>query len=57
MPNISHDFIQGAIQELKDLPTRLPAAELETIAEAWRPYRAIATKILWHYYLNHKSRQ
>jgi DNA-3-methyladenine glycosylase II len=46
-----------AIQEIKDLPTRPPAAELETIAEAWRPYRAIATKILWHYYLNRKSRR
>jgi DNA-3-methyladenine glycosylase II len=46
-----------AVQEIKDLPTRSPAAELETIAEAWRPYRAIATKILWHYYLNRKSRK
>jgi DNA-3-methyladenine glycosylase II len=44
-----------AVQEIKDLPTRPPAAELETIAEAWKPYRAIATKILWHYYLNRKS--
>jgi DNA-3-methyladenine glycosylase II len=44
-----------AVQEIKDLPTRPPAAELETIAQAWKPYRAIATKILWHYYLNRKS--
>jgi DNA-3-methyladenine glycosylase II len=44
-----------AVQEIKDLPTRPSAAELETMAEAWKPYRAIATKILWHYYLNRKS--
>lgn len=44
-----------AIKEIKDLPTRPKAAELEVIAEPWQPYRAIATKILWHYYLNRKS--
>ena len=41
-----------AVKEIKDLSIRPPAAQLETIAEAWKPYRAIATKILWHYYLN-----
>jgi DNA-3-methyladenine glycosylase II len=44
-----------AVQEIKDLPTRPPAAKLEIIAQTWKPYRAIATKILWHYYLNRKS--
>jgi DNA-3-methyladenine glycosylase II len=44
-----------AVQEIKDLPTRPSAAELENIAQTWKPYRAIATKILWHYYLNRKS--
>lgn len=43
------------VQEIKDLPTRPSAVVLETIAAAWKPYRAIATKILWHYYLNRKS--
>ncbi|MEO1006204.1 MAG: DNA-3-methyladenine glycosylase 2 family protein [Cyanobacteria bacterium J06638_38] len=45
-----------AIKEIKNLPKRPSAAELEVIAESWKPYRAIATKILWHYYLNRKSR-
>lgn len=44
-----------AVKEIKDLPTRPKAIELEAIAQAWKPYRAIATKILWHYYLNRKS--
>ena len=41
-----------AIKEIKSLDTRPKAAELESIALPWKPYRAIATKILWHYYLN-----
>ena len=45
-----------AVKEIRNLPTRPQAAELESIAESWKPYRAIATKILWHYYLNRKSR-
>lgn len=44
-----------AVQEIKDLSTRPTAVELASIAELWKPQRAIATKILWHYYLNRKS--
>lgn len=43
-----------AVKEIKNLPTRPKVLELELIAECWQPYRAIATKILWHYYLNRK---
>ena len=43
-----------AVKELKNLPARPTANELESIARSWQPYRAIATKILWHYYLNRK---
>ncbi|MEL7406806.1 MAG: DNA-3-methyladenine glycosylase 2 family protein [Cyanobacteria bacterium J06558_2] len=46
-----------AVKELKNLSDRPIAAELATIAEAWKPYRAIATQILWHYYLNRKLPQ
>ena len=46
-----------AVKEIKSLPTRPKASELETIAQVWLPYRAIATKILWHYYLNRKPRK
>ena len=45
-----------AVKEIKNLATRPTTAELATIAEAWRPYRAIATELLWHYYLNRKSK-
>lgn len=46
-----------AVKEIKSLTVRPQVAELELIAETWQPYRAIATQILWHYYLNRKSRK
>lgn len=39
-----------AVKEIKNLSSRPTVAELETMAQTWQPYRAIATKILWHYY-------
>lgn len=44
-----------SVQQIKNLATRPKPTELLTIAETWRPYRAIATKILWHYYLNNRK--
>lgn len=41
-----------AVKEIKNLSARPKKAELEAIAQSWQPYRAIATQILWHYYLN-----
>ena len=41
-----------AVKEIKNLTTRPQKKELEEIAIPWQPYRAIATQILWHYYLN-----
>lgn len=46
-----------AVKEIKNLATRPQAAELAEIAQLWQPYRAIATKILWHYYLNRNSKK
>nr|WP_199331078.1 DNA-3-methyladenine glycosylase 2 family protein [Calothrix sp. FACHB-1219] len=41
-----------AIQKLKGLTTRPKPTEIEAIAQQWRPWRAVATRILWHYYLS-----
>ena len=46
-----------AIKEIKNLAARPTVLELESIAKTWRPHRAIATKILWHYYLNRKPKR
>jgi DNA-3-methyladenine glycosylase II len=41
-----------AYQKLRALPTRPSVAELAAIAETWRPWRAVAARLLWHFYLN-----
>jgi DNA-3-methyladenine glycosylase II len=41
-----------ALQELKGLASRPTMAEVEQMALAWRPWRAVATRFLWHYYLS-----
>ncbi|HEX5890851.1 MAG TPA: hypothetical protein VFY61_19220 [Pyrinomonadaceae bacterium] len=44
-----------ALQELKRLPARPSPEELEVIAEAWRPLRAVAARMLWQYYLGRRQ--
>ena len=41
-----------AVQEIKQLPARPLGLAKEAIATAWRPWRAVAARLLWHYYLN-----
>lgn len=41
-----------AVQGVKDLPARPGPEELERLAQPWRPWRAVAARILWHFYLN-----
>jgi DNA-3-methyladenine glycosylase II len=41
-----------AVLELTERPT---FGELATIAERWRPYRAVAARILWHDYLRRRG--
>ncbi|MBE9213892.1 DNA-3-methyladenine glycosylase 2 family protein [Plectonema cf. radiosum LEGE 06105] len=40
-----------AYQKLKNLSTRPTPDDMEIIAENWRPWRAIAARILWNFYL------
>jgi DNA-3-methyladenine glycosylase II len=40
-----------AAQRLKRLPARPTPAELESLAQVWRPWRAVAARLLWHDYL------
>ncbi len=44
-----------AIQRVKKLEHRPSATEIELIAEIWRPWRAVATHLLWHYYLSERQ--
>jgi DNA-3-methyladenine glycosylase II len=44
-----------AIKELKGLEVKPSPEELEAIAEAWRPHRAVAARMLWQYYLGRRQ--
>ena len=46
----------NALKRLKNLPANTPKEELIAIAEPWRPYRTIATMLLWHLYLSKKDK-
>jgi DNA-3-methyladenine glycosylase II len=41
-----------ALQQLKGLPRRPTGEEALALAEAWRPWRAVAARLLWHWYLS-----
>jgi DNA-3-methyladenine glycosylase II len=39
-----------AAQRIKRLPARPTPKALRGMAEAWRPWRSVAARLLWHYY-------
>jgi DNA-3-methyladenine glycosylase II len=41
--------------KVKRLDARPTPDELETLSEPWRPYRAVAARILWHAYLSERA--
>jgi DNA-3-methyladenine glycosylase II len=42
--------LAAAVAALHDLPARPGPAALREIAEAWRPHRALAARLLWHHW-------
>ena len=44
--------LEVALQNLLGLDHRPRGEEFQELAEAWRPHRAVAARILWHYYLS-----
>jgi len=47
--------LAAAAQEVKGLPIRPSQAQLHDLAEAWRPWRAVAARLLWHHYLSRST--
>jgi DNA-3-methyladenine glycosylase II len=48
-----HDIaLAQAIAEVRGLDRRPAADEMLVLAESWRPWRAVAARILWHHYLS-----
>ena len=44
-----------AVGKLRKMKTRPSIVELAKIARQWRPYRSVAARMLWQYYLAEKS--
>lgn len=42
--------LAGAAAQLKDLTARPGPAALRRLAEPWRPWRALAARLLWHHW-------
>jgi len=49
----AHDIaLAQSLAEVRDLGARPTPDELDAAAEAWRPLRAVAARLLWHHYLS-----
>jgi DNA-3-methyladenine glycosylase II len=46
-----------AVQRVKRLRKRPTPERLQKVGEVWRPWRAVAARILWHYYLSSPRRK
>lgn len=44
-----------SLREVKQLPATMEKEKLKRISESWRPFRSIATMMLWHHYLSTRS--
>jgi DNA-3-methyladenine glycosylase II len=45
----------NSLKEIKQLPHHTTKEEMLAIAETWRPYRTIASMILWHAYIQKRG--
>lgn len=44
--------LEVAVQQIKGRTMRPRAEELKKMSERWQPWRAVAARLLWHYYLS-----
>ena len=47
--------LKAAAKKVKQLPTLPSDEQFEAMGRAWRPWRAIAARILWHFYLSSRN--
>ena len=47
--------LASAVQKLKGAASRPSFEELNRMSLKWKPWRAVAARILWHYYLSEKK--
>lgn len=48
--------LHAAFQKLKNLEQRPNSDEFLQIAEKWKPFRAAAARLLWHFYLSERKK-
>jgi len=46
-----------AAHQVKRLSERPTPADLAELGEAWRPWRAVAARLLWHHYLSERAKR
>jgi DNA-3-methyladenine glycosylase II len=52
-----HDLaLAVAAQRVKRLAVRPTPDELDAVAVAWKPWRAVAARLLWHHYLSSRAK-
>jgi len=44
--------VKKAIESIKNLTETPSTEEADEMAQQWKPWRAVATRVLWHHYLN-----
>lgn len=49
--------LASAVQRVKRLRHKPTPEKLQALGKAWQPWRAVAARILWHYYLSSPRRQ
>lgn len=47
--------LHAAWKKLKNLERAPSSDEFQTLAERWRPFRAVAARLLWHFYLSSRN--
>jgi len=48
--------LEVAVQQIKGWGRRPSAEELRKMSEEWQPWRAVAARMLWHYYLSERKK-
>jgi DNA-3-methyladenine glycosylase II len=44
-----------AVQQIKHMAAKPTVQELADLSKRWQPWRAVAARLLWHFYLNHDN--
>jgi DNA-3-methyladenine glycosylase II len=49
--------LASSMKKIKRLRSNPTNEKQIKIAENWRPYRSVAARMLWHHYLNNKTKE